>query len=462
MADIKLVVGKSSFMIPRSWIPRWEALSNVVNEMNSDQIDWTLNSSLDLRRWILLNEAMDVSIGSSSDPIDLIDYSSVARVIDYMLPANDNWLLYVYIDETLDDSLRKSLYYQLGRKIRSERIMLPYNDRAIRGTYVHRNLRLNLDPVYRTDIATLDQRVYKALLDLPVNIVTGIMHVAWLGSRSKNYHTTTSNIERDYLQEVPWDLVRWKDMVEMAPGHLSRIDRDLVELIDCLLKSSVPSHLGYSSNEELTEAILSYLDGRSLSSYRLEYPTEDIEKVDDRIDDERRFWAGLAPSANEPSLLCPRDKIYVNVLRSQMVVRLPNPGLYITRLCQRMKYISKIPSLIECLIQETRLSLPDPGPMKFITLIDTVISGIASEVGIVRGKHLIESQCLDFCTRLNDSLGSLFLLTIVEVMSPTASTLDNHSQNRDLLLQSMARVAEKSDTPNFTRWPTLHYWVHSS
>lgn len=164
--------------IPRSWVDRWDALYNVVEDMGATRIEWPLNTAVELQPWLELNRRMDDSV---DETLDLLPYSSVRGVVDVMIPFSDSWLLHVYIEE--DNRDRSDLYSRIGRYIRENQISYPYTIGTGTGPGLHHDCLLHADPAYGIhyqgdliDTELYPEEMLEAIIDSPLNLITGIVH----------------------------------------------------------------------------------------------------------------------------------------------------------------------------------------------------------------------------------------------------------------------------------------------
>lgn len=228
--DLTLVVknGAARYSVPVkwAWIHRWQFLDDIVKDLGVSQIDWTPTDMRSVTLWVELNKRMDERLTSKAEMLHMTELS---RVLSYMNPYTDEYLRYVYIDDTLAPEVRKDLYHRLGRYIRSQGekpIYLSYSNYR-EGGYrwdvgdvvtdlilgIHYNLNLTDDILYRAPHTVYPPQILELLLQSQLSTATGILHTAWLLSRSYPH-----NHNKNPLLEVPWHLIRWDDLIDMAPN----------------------------------------------------------------------------------------------------------------------------------------------------------------------------------------------------------------------------------------------------
>ena len=102
---MKIVNRAARYYIPEEWVPRWELLSNFQsdNEGEAMPLDWDTE---ELKAWFELNESMRDRSGH-------VSLSSVHKLIDFMLPSTDTYLLCVKNDLS-DRGKRVEAFGKLG------------------------------------------------------------------------------------------------------------------------------------------------------------------------------------------------------------------------------------------------------------------------------------------------------------------------------------------------------------
>lgn len=164
-----------------------------MDDIGTSEIEWTRTSLASIQLWIVLNERMDEQMmaGKLLLPVS----GEFAELLIYMNRYTDEYLQYVYIEESLPSPTKRDLYYRLGRYIRSRGVIPSYLDQEYHQNHyyisidrstgtdlvpgIHYNLRLDEDILY-SDVPHSDYppAILEALLASQVSTVTGIMHTA--------------------------------------------------------------------------------------------------------------------------------------------------------------------------------------------------------------------------------------------------------------------------------------------
>lgn len=228
---LTLVAGKTSIPIEPRWIPRWGFLSDLVEDMSGSatSIEWTRTDVWSLLEWKHLNAMMDTLTELhkkanfrplSGNLIRFVSLEGVWEVIDFMRPVNGEYLLFTTIDEDLSAERRRGAYESLGRYIRGSGIRPVYAESSVIHAHmkIHENCLLFRDPVYNDLVRTDEELMSEALSNEDINIVTGILHIANRDVRGP------IDFGLRVTEEIPWNLIRWNDVVEMTrPFELSNL-----------------------------------------------------------------------------------------------------------------------------------------------------------------------------------------------------------------------------------------------
>lgn len=381
MATMTITTGDNSqFEIALSWLDRWDLPRNLHEELGSLNITWIYTSTRELSDWIRLNKMMDEK--DMTSPILISQVWSVIRLMD---PSSDEFLLYTHINRTLPDSLRAELYRRLGSFIRSLGVRPPYASGGFCYTSIHNNLNLYRDLAY----GVVDPRPYscpegvfvyersrynsamtQSLSNPDLNTVTGIVHTAW------QEHVASGG--SPLVNEIPWDLIRWNDVVRMAPAGYAPSQVHTLAL-SIMLKS----------NQEIDDAVL-----RRLS------------EVDTGERNLRLMLAGRDPVDEKVVLMSSR--VDVVMINNVPVLNTSSPALLLERLLQ---WVQKTrPLMISSkLLEDPHLYSDVVGNYYLLDATMNMINYLAHRSGLIMdlpGRSLIiESHYSHFISLVRDSMG---------------------------------------------------------
>ena len=215
MDTIILVVDEKKVLVPVAWIPRWTALSDMIEAtINTEIVDydkiepiiWTGSSHDDVQEWVHLNIMMDDQKRGGC----VYKLSRCWKTVQYMNPSNTDYLNYAHIDYNMNKSDRRMLYEQLGLSIRKAGIRYNYTTKSKEG--IHNHLLLYKDPVYgwkgidknTRPFSSLPDCVQEMVMDADLNVLTGIMHSAWVAHNNEK------------ATEILWHCVKWDDIVDFG------------------------------------------------------------------------------------------------------------------------------------------------------------------------------------------------------------------------------------------------------
>lgn len=408
--DLKLIIeGKKSVIvrIDAAWIPRWTFLHDLVYEMNPGMVRWSRTGLDQLISWIELNERMDhcyEEMGYSKYR-KLLPISSMREVIDFMLPSSNDYLLFCYIDEDLPFSRRQSLYQDLGRLIRSNRLMFSYNRVITPTRFIHHNFYLASDPAYGVvkngvmiPMSEYPEELRDAVLQSPLNVITGIVHTA--RSLVLSSHTRT---EIKILHELPWDAIRWHDVLDMYTDSIDTLHEMIAE---------------YTSDpRDATERI--QVNNRRTNLYCL--------------------LAGRDPKNRDMTEL--PDTALIVTDRPMLRIRAPNPSLLLSRLIKWHRVTPPSTSIISLAVpspSQTRNLRTETRRLQYLLPLLTwkmALNGSSK----IRSIDSIEYSPL--LHRINQTLGT----EVVEVIaSSVVALLDDTSGRIEAFITHLSRDGELS------------------
>lgn len=444
-SKIVLVVrgGKTRTTIPIGplWVRRWQFLDDIVNEMGVRTIEWTRTRMQPIRDWIELNKRMDEE--RMVDGV-LLPIGGFADVIEYMNPYTDEYLQYVYIEETLPTDKRRDLYHRLGRHVRevgerweylrdnyygrSKRVGIEGEMRVDLIPGIHYNLRLGDDILY-SDIPREEYPpgMIEKMLESQVSTSTGILHTAWLYSHSDHYQ------EENPLEEVPWHLVRWDDLIEMAPDGVTYDVRGV-------------------QKSDLTTYVERLVNGENV--------TESVERGQyDHKSGQLNLWHRLAGRPPSPTLVFPLAIIPMREEDGRLMMATPAPELLLRRLVEEAQYNNEIAEYILLNYREEYIEENDDR-----VLLDQVISRLVLGAAWGEWRRTIDSsEYEELCQLAYESLGS----AVVDLIANSAISYLEEMQEGEVesrmtrfkttKLDKLAEAAIKqmSDTPyiGFQHWP---------
>lgn len=399
MTSITLITSGGDLTIERLWIARWEALSNVVDATNPSTIEWTLNTREEMLPWIELNRRMDTGEVIHQH---LLSITHVESIVDVMLPRDDEWMSYVHIDDHLPLAKKRDLYTRLGRWIRTCSRPFSYYDPSPQ-LGVHHNMNLYRDPL-RRPFKHEDIDVKESLLASPYSPLTGIIHTAYLFSLSSQYEI--SDEERDYLTEIPWDTVRWKDMIELG----LHVEIDACNVV--FLAGRINSTEGYHPQSRVLSG---WVDGRYVV----------------RVPKPAKYVALLVEWFSQ--------QLPTSILSSDM------PSLIVPRLISSSMVNYHLPSTY-------RLT-------SVLNVITPILVGIAHASGVYTRTEINSNvrRYPQMCRMIADTLGSDLLMTIADSVADSLSRESmEDDDNARRWIRVATRVARSSETPHFTQWPLLN------
>lgn len=434
-------------VIPSHWLPRWEALSNLVNDLQSSEAEWTLNTLAEIRQWIELNRRMD-----GGGHRDLIPLSRVARVVDVMLPSSEEWLLHVYIEE--DDSNRFDLYYRVGTYVRTYQVRYPYNSMLLARTTtgLHYNLLLGLDVAYGATsgevtipTSSYPPGVLTSILETGPNSATGIMHTAWLLSSSSSYQLE----EEEYMKEVPWDTIRWSDLVTLLDDKRVHVDEQLPDMLHVAVEQ--PS-------EQWTTALLSYIQGSHspedeilLGTWRTELFQLQVIRFFNQIPD---IVYNDYPGCLTEMIVRVDTSLHYDPQKLTIRPQIPRINKFMPLLHSYISHYSK-----QYLYHITRPKNGSPtrwhsSYISIDCLIMLVLGSLASETQLSNSEHDPE-RYVKFWSRLDSTMGSKFISSLIEKPKFISSLIEGHSEKSPDVIKAASLVVSESTNPDFSQWPAI-------
>lgn len=228
--DVTLVIDKKNKVVVKGpWVERWHFLTDIVSDMGTSSLPWSYTPLTELKAWVKLNQAMDKK---SKRGHELLPLSAMWDTVRYMNPVKDDYLFHCYIDGALPNEMRRTSYERLGALIRNEGTKPSYLAKKHK-MCVHKNFLLGSDPAYGVlcgsrviEVRDMKDDVKALVLDLPLNIITGILHQTHFLQKSKSH---TPRAEDKYMNEVPWDLIPWHDVSLFADGSWNVLTLSLWE-----------------------------------------------------------------------------------------------------------------------------------------------------------------------------------------------------------------------------------------
>lgn len=247
LEQMEIVTDEASHHIPQTWVDRWNALKDY-QEAHGNKMDWSYTSEDELRLWITLNQYMDEGRQkldawdketytlSSKLYSKFISASSIMRVLLFMNAVDGEYLLSVHIDEDLPSRWRKQLYKELGRYVRKNRLPFHYTSTYVERYGTYRMLGLyhdvaNHDLMQLTKNAEAAEETWELALLFPYDILVGILHTAQQ-TQSGLLPMEVMEVDFDiaprteFLEEPPWWLVRWNDILTMYLTEETMAERD--------------------------------------------------------------------------------------------------------------------------------------------------------------------------------------------------------------------------------------------
>lgn len=402
---IKLVSGSKSLTVKREWVDRWHLLSDLLEVYPGGcPIEWSRDWN-ELETWMKLNVRMDDCVTTLVTPSSPLFLSEIWSTVDYLSPVDDRWLLHCYIDSDAPVHIRREMYRRLGRQIRSAGVRYPYAnvwpDQMPFG--IHYNLRIYNDLAYGCRYPCTTDSEVSDHDDSAIDILTGILHTAWIDSLTYQFSDLQTMVE------IPWHLIRWKDIVNMADdAHLPSV---------ILVNHVCNSYQILESRQETNDVGMKNL---------------------------KRMLAGLPLIHNGDAPLEIAASWVPTVLELDGRIRacVPEPALLLDRICTQMD--SHPNSLIYSIVlRRQTYSIP------------TVVQGCAlsSLLSRILGKMSLRyNNPYDLCLTIRSSLGS-------RVLSSVAKSARFQSTGPDripfLLIERTAEEVLKEESMDFSDWPIV-------
>lgn len=391
-----------------------------------------------------------------------VPLSPVLGLIMFFLPRDSTYLLYVYIDDNVPRTERKELYRLLGREIRSQARRWPYsNYRGLVGGYshIHSDCYLHSDLIYLEGLPAVIREA--ALLQEDINVLTGIMHTGWLTSKLNYVDWWTKN-ETAYLKEVPWDAIRWDDVLDYSPdGYINESVYDSVET----MIANPELHLSYTRSVRTIEeahvleaSLINTIDHHIVASGRVI----------------RQLLAGRASNVERP--LHWDIRVTTKVVDGRWVILVPNPPLMIDRLDNHHIYQEAHRDEYPSGVLRNTLLLYDHvnrGKKTLKTLTEDLFMCLSYILyvignGSIYPKVLDPSDYRSYCQLISETLGSNVLHELtIELLEPITedtveelegrrvdeSEIDALNLRKEAFATAAVEVIETSTTPHFTSWP---------
>lgn len=458
--------------VKNNWIPRWSFLNDLVNDMAVTTLEWDRTALAPLLQWVALNERMDNS-WSPSPILQLPHISPMNEVIDFMNPASGEYLLYCWIDDELLPERRRQLYLDLGIWIRSQGLNHSFTylqpiDELEDG--LHYNFHLSRDMAY--GLPELDRRDYPAglldsILDSPLNVLTGIVHVAWMWVNSLHYKTRA---EVKIMKEVPWNVIRWNDVVQMASEARVYSQEALLDFSIVFRKGAITYMTGGipSSLREQLENDKSPDKKIELLVAALVDPNSHLSRYSTGIEEQlnlRLLLAGRDPSG----MGIPRDTLPDSRLRimedrnDKVTVIAPAASLLIERLARwtvktESDAITRLILANETGYRNTKMTKTDLEDVLSLLVMRVAWDGSPEQSGIDSSEY---SYILD---RILGSLGT----SVIQAISTSAVEFKKHrltaynprmrriyGLKADLLYRAASQLLESNEEREFVDWPVV-------
>lgn len=455
--------------IEGSWVPRWTFLRDLIGEMGVTSVNWTHTGVEEVRLWVDLNRRMD-----KEKVVKIYPVSKMNDTLQFMLPVNGEYLLYCWIDEKLSFDRRKELYWDLGLWIRS--VGSPYEYAMITKGGLHNNFYLHYDLVYNrhhTQSTTGVVRDYppefmEFLLRSSLNTLTAILHTAWMRERSGKRKTRGKNAE------VAWDLIRWDDVLAMAPHAVTYTSWIAITLQQLHSDPTFPMKIYEEEIEEVKETfsligfdwLLGTLNtGRDrILTYIMTLTEEEVSDSCQRELAMRHLLAGARNTNYIPDTHLTSVTVKENK-KGSVIVQAPNPSLLLSRLVQ---WTNNTLDLSEALCQgmiEQNCGNYMNTKSKVMT-IHRVLPAILMKIAYngTTNERVIDTSEYDRISRqIYSTLGSevlhcllLSVIKSIEVHSQVDTADERMLLSRlELLAEAILAVVENEPHTDFVAWPVI-------
>ena len=263
-------VGEITRSIPETWISRWKFLidyhdfitqgrdgSHSVNTAEN-VVEWTYSDIADLDNWIRLNESIDSVTekrkGTPTAPLlwpydrDWQFLSSIWKIVEFMSPTSNEYMLHIAIDKELSIRIREEAYERLGRVVR---------ERGSSGGWC---LFEPINQYIYHYVSVWYYSIVSECEDYP--LLTAIAHrivgVLWnsiqlLRTEGKYRHMDRMYMSADELLTIDWECLSGMDLtaVEASVGNdtlptmtINCMKRRLLESILCkfMTRQELPPH----------------------------------------------------------------------------------------------------------------------------------------------------------------------------------------------------------------------------
>lgn len=436
------------------WVPRWRSLQS------DDVTRLHITSAEALKQWTALNELM------STDPMtvtDLIPLSSVLDTIDMMKPVNDDYLLYVYIDEQLNHDARRRAYHNLGRVIRERGIRWPYADSVVAiNLGLHHNCRLAFDPVYgiRVQIGSSDitapfssypSWLQTTLLEYDqLNVLTGIVHTGW---RTELHDLTVYQQVLPPVEsrpEIDWLMIRWNDVLSMASAGYVYTDADLLLVADLMFGGE----RGYSPHSRHSAQSLPLVVDSRLDIYNSNLA------INTKEESVRHLLAGYG---SRYAFDLSSTAITLNIdQRGYCTLDIPHMGQMINRIIHWSDNVDRefLTGCVEMIIHQpneivaTRSTQSLRFSLELIILILARNGRVPAQLGMTGSPRSVSfPNYSSIAERIASTLGGNFCLTLANSSLSKLEVEDG--VDLENLTGSLLYSGERSSTPDFTRWPRI-------
>lgn len=464
--DVTLVVEKAKVRVPAEWLPRWTFLQDIVSDMGVSEIEWTRTGLQELIPWIELNERMDRAENRVDNLVyqhpTLLPISSMDQVVSFMLPVDANYLLQCYIDEDVPFARRHDLYRDLGHWIRSRVLIFSYNSRLARSDYViHRDLDLNEDMAYGVHYHSrvilpqdLPEGILEAILRSPLNVVTGIVHTGWILSRTKAYPASESRL----LDEVPWDTIRWNDLLDMVPN--AQVNTMLPTIFYLVLTGIRFPDWDRSGLEHIGEALAASSADDIIPKFT-SMISSDSDILVRSHEPDKQLYRLLAGRVNESGSVIAATNVRITTRRDQLRLMVPAAPRLIKLISEWMN--DNNASVVS---REILSSHGGRNTLTWAVGIFTIITILVLQIGWgghSRMSTIDSSEYREILSTVNSTLGS----SVVELIARGAVThLENPlpadiyhrevtQKKKEMLAEAALDVLNEEGYREFTGWPVV-------
>lgn len=462
---LRVKSSRTTVRVRTRWVRRWQFLDDLQQEMGVSEIDWTRTGHEPLELWVELNERMDA--GMINRWSTLIPVSEILDVVAFMNPYDNKYLMYAWIDN-MEDTIRSRLYTDLGRYIR-ERVMavtlyLPYMTK-IESYAIHSNLNVASDIVRRvtSQEAALVPGLYESIINSPWNASTGILHTAWMENNLTSYIPTPGT----GMKEVPWNLIRWDDVLDMAPGAYPPQPANLVLISELIRYVKVDEPVRARLRPELEFHLEGSLDepGAILSAIEKLW-ADHSGPVSEEYKNLRRFLAGRPHVVDDYyDTGLPMTKIKMSEDKNGVLkLNTPEPELLLELMIQwSATYNSH--RIAHYIVQIAEMAMNNK---TMDVTLDRALMYLVVRIAWngTRSRRQIDTvEYPGLCDRIYNTLGTPVLDLIAEQSLTSISILDELTEDRvqrtlvelkyELLAEEAIKLIESKPAKRFTSWPVI-------